>query len=157
MKGRIIASILAAFFCVGCKTTTYHPLTDKFPVTREFDASYGRVWQATIASVSKKGRLADANKTTGIIRTKRFSLGPSLFAERELKRYAVPPFALIVVWSKAEASLDVSVNRSAKGVIVGVTGEFTGFELYGSHQVEKWYSQGVMETQLLDDIGRSIR
>jgi hypothetical protein len=157
MKAWLTITILATLVCVGCKSTMYHPVTDKFPVTRQFNATYDRVWQATVSAVSKKGELAESNKRSGVIKTKNFSLGASLFAERELSRYAMPPFALIVVWSQPQANLDVNVKRGSTGVSVGITGHFRAFELYGSRKWEDWYSQGIMETQLLDEIERSLR
>ena len=107
--------------------------------------------------MSAKGTIKNIDKASGLITTEPFQVGSGLgITLNALQQYAYQPPNVLGTWGAGRGELSVLVTRAGEGTKVRVTARFSGFENNVSQAWMEWPSKGILENQLLDEIGAAL-
>lgn len=148
-----ISLAMASISCVTVPDSGYSALSNN----RDLKVSYDRVWTAIVSTVSERASIKNIDKASGLLTTEDFSLGSGFTTQLTLQKYAHQPPNFLGTWGASRGSLTFFVTRKGEITNVRVTARFHGFEENVTKTWMEWPTNGVLENEMLDRIGKAIR
>ncbi len=155
MKTKSVITAVFAALLTSCATVPEAGYTT-LPNSRDFNASYDRVWGAVVSLVSERSGVKNIDKASGLITTEPFAIGSGFLAQNALQQYAYQPPNLLGTWGAGRGELSILVMRKGEKTSVRVTGRFEGFENNVSHSWMAWPTKGVLENAILKRLGEML-